>query len=130
MALGVATDIQFGFPKQQIQEVAKTSDYTILPADNQKMFTNAGALGAVVFTLPTIGVGYEFYFFVDADQNFTVKTPSNATIVVVAGSRAAYQVAFTTSSDKAGGCLRIFSNQAGTLWYVQKLCSNALTVTT
>jgi hypothetical protein len=47
--------------------VAKTSDYTILKADADTIFTNTGASGTVVFTLPSVkvshGVVFRFHAF-------------------------------------------------------------------
>jgi hypothetical protein len=47
--------------------VAKTSDYTIVKADADTIFTNTGASGTVVFTLPSVkvshGVVFRFHAF-------------------------------------------------------------------
>lgn len=94
--------------------VAKTANYTVLAADNNTLFTNAGASGAVTFTLPTVGRGYHFWFYVEADQSVTV---AGATGTVVAfNDAAANSVAFSTTAEKVGGCIEVFSNAAGTKW--------------
>ena len=54
--------------------VAKTASYSLLKTDHDKWFTNTGAAGAVVFTLPAIADvndGWLTDFFVTADQNLT-----------------------------------------------------------
>lgn len=61
--------------------VAKTDDYTIKGHESGKCFSNAGASGAVVFTLPTPWVGAQFHFVkVVQDQDLTIDVPSGVKI--------------------------------------------------
>lgn len=85
---------------------AKTADYTIVSTTDPSgtIFTNRGAAGAVIFTLPAPsraleGVWYEFLGL--ADQNFLVKTATVDTLVVV-NDAAADSLSVETSSHKIG----------------------------
>lgn len=51
---------------------AKTANYAILAADIGVTFTNVGAGGSVIFTLPASVVGYEFKFSVEVAHNFEI----------------------------------------------------------
>jgi hypothetical protein len=73
--------------------VAKTADYTVVAADNNKTFTNKGAAGAVNFTLPALARGLRFRFFVEADNTLTITSvPSDS--LVVFNDAAADTIAF------------------------------------
>lgn len=66
--------------------VAKTASYTINPALDSPgtLFTNAGAAGAVVFTLPIPGqgtFGWWFEFIGLVDQLITVTAPTADTLI-------------------------------------------------
>src|SRR5262245_16125705 len=102
--------------------VAKTADYTIVsPATNAgdasgTIFTNRGATGAVVFTLPApaqniAGVFYDFLGV--ADQTFTVAT-ATADTLINDGDAAADSLAVSTSAHKIGACMRVMCD--GTAW--------------
>ena len=124
-------DQMFGLPAGPsgwMDEVAKTANYTILPSDNGKLFTNTGASGAVTLTLPALAPGYKFGFFVVANQNLTVSSAAGNDIVVF-NDAAASTLAFSTTNEKIGGMLVVESNLDGTKWYASKPCSNTLTVT-
>lgn len=95
--------------------VAKTADYTVLAADNNTVFTNKGAAGAVNFTLPTLARGLRYTFFVEADQNVTI-TSVVADTMVVFNDAAADSIAFSTSSEKIGGCIEVFANSDASKW--------------
>lgn len=97
--------------------VAKTADYTVTAADNNTIFTNQGAVGAVVFTLPTIAKGLRYRFFVEADQNVTVASVVSDTLVVF-NDAAADSIAFSTSSEKIGGSIEVIANADATKWLV------------
>ncbi len=60
---------------------AKTADYTIKQSDWGTVFTNAGASGAVIFTLPTPKAG-AFLTFVKATvaQSLVISAPSGVKI--------------------------------------------------
>lgn len=61
--------------------VVKTADYTVQPLDTGTLFSNLGALGAVIFTLPTPKKGMWFGFAKETiGQNLVVKAPSGVKI--------------------------------------------------
>jgi hypothetical protein len=51
---------------------AKTGNYTLTAADNHKTFSNEGATGSTVMTLPTATPGYSFRFIRIASESFAV----------------------------------------------------------
>lgn len=62
-------------PGSAVAVTAKTADYTVLAGDSGTVFTNTGASGTVVFTLPaspTAGLWYEFH--ITAAQSVDIKT--------------------------------------------------------
>lgn len=61
---------------------AKTGNYTVLAADSGTLFTNTGAAGTVVFTLPTAAAGLHYYFYVDAVQTVQATAAASTTIQV------------------------------------------------
>lgn len=111
-----------------MREVAKTADYTVVAADNGTTFTNTGAAGAVVFTLPALAPGLAFEFRVVADQNVTVASVAGDDMIVF-NDAAADSVAFSTAGQKIGGGVLVFSNAAGTKWYVRNASAGANTIT-
>lgn len=106
---------------------SKAADYTVVAADNHKFFT--AITGAVNFTLPTLAVGLEFTFFNAVDANMTV-TSAAGDDMITANDLAADSVAFSTTGDKIGGCVRVIADVAAAKWIVIKMCSNAMTITT
>lgn len=97
--------------------VAKTADYTVVAADNNKTFTNKGAGGAVNFTLPALARGLRFRFFVEADQTLTITSvPSDS--LVVFNDLAADTIAYSTASEKIGGGFEVIANSDATKWLV------------
>ena len=109
--------------------VAKTDDYSVTEADNT-LFTNTGASGAVNFTLDADGhtkKGLRYGFFVTADQNVTI-TSGTADKMYTFNDAAADSVAFSTSSEKIGGYVEVYSDGAG--WIVIHSGANTLTVAT
>jgi len=112
--------------------VAKTADYTVTEADNNTLFTNRGAAGAVIFTLPTTAKkGLRYGFHVIADQSVTVASGTADTMISF-NDAAADSVAFSTASEKIGG--RFVVEGDGTGWMVTAsafgLGATAQTVTT
>lgn len=84
--------------------VAKTASYSLLKTDHDKWFTNTGAAGAVVFTLPAIADvndGWLTDFFVTADQNLTITAPAGK--LVAFNNAAATSLAFSTVAERIGG---------------------------
>lgn len=59
---------------------AKTANYTVTAAETGKAFSNAGAGGAVQFTLPTPKPGMWFCFFKLAQQNLTIAAGAGITV--------------------------------------------------
>lgn len=59
---------------------AKTADYTVVANDSNRLFTNAGASGAVNFTLPTAAAGLTYTFYIDASQTLTITAGASTTI--------------------------------------------------
>jgi hypothetical protein len=109
--------------------MVKTTDYTVLAADNNKTFSTRGASGAVNFTLPTLARGLRYRFFNEADQNMTI-TSATADTIVGPNDLALDSVAFSTAGDKIGACIEVWANDNASKWHFAKLCSNAATLTT
>lgn len=57
-------------------ETAKTANYTVISTDSRTAFTNTGATGQVIFTLPVASSGFECSFAVTAAQELRVSAPS------------------------------------------------------
>ena len=103
------------------------TDYTIVAADNGKLFVASAA--DCDFTLPTIAVGLSFEFIQTAD--FELKVTGAATTVMTFNNAAATSVAFTTASEQIGAHLRVSAINIGptTLkWMVEILSTGTLTV--
>lgn len=106
-------DRLIGSPADFTNVVALTADYTLVAADANKVFTNQGAAGAVVATLPaTIIPGWRCKFFIEANQNLTITAPAGK--LVVFNNAAATSIAFSTSSEKIGAGVEIMTNADGT----------------
>ena len=70
---------------------AKTADYTVLPSDIGKMFTNRGAGATVTFTLPKSAAelnGWWCEFFTAAAQAIAVASAPADTLIVHADATA------------------------------------------
>lgn len=83
---------------------AKTASYQVKPGDCGKLFTNRGAGGAIVLTLPAVAdipTGWNMRWFVIADQSLTVTAPSGTLCGYNNVSRTS--IAFSTTSEKIGG---------------------------
>lgn len=103
--------------------VAKTADYTIKPPMDAPgtTFTNRGASGAVIFTLPAPGEnvkGYWYRFVSHAAQDVTVKT-ATADTLVTKNDAAADSVAASTTNEEIGAVIEAFCD--GTSWFVYGL---------
>lgn len=110
--------------------VAKTADYTVLERDNHVHFTNAGAAGAVVFTLPaTAKKGLHYKFSVVVDQNVTI-TAGTADTIIAFNDVAADSLAFSTSSAKIGGCIEVVGDGAKWIATTQNAGANTITIAT
>lgn len=108
--------------------VTKTSNYQILSTDNQTEFNNATAGSTVTFTLPAIASGLVFGFRGVADQTLTVASLEGSNMVAV-NNASASSVTFSTGSQKIGGGFIVYSNPAGTKWYVALDSAGTTTVT-
>ncbi len=114
------------FPWQRFQ--TKTASYAIQPADNLSHFDNIGATGAVTFTLPPIANGYYFGFRCVANFNLLVTSTEGANIVAF-NNASASTISYQTGSSLVGGGFEVFSNPAGTKWFVVDYSAGANTVT-
>jgi len=97
---------------------AKTADYTIVSADDPSgtVFTNRGASGAVVFTLPAPSQALEgvFYDFVGvAGHHITVKTATADTLIAY-NDATADSIATSTAGELIGVAMRAVCD--GTSW--------------
>jgi hypothetical protein len=104
----------------QANEVAKTASYTVLAADNGTLFTNAGAAGAIAFTLPILStvLGFSVEFLATTAQVLSIAS-NESTNIVADGAANKSSVIFSTGSHIIGGRVRISANGAGTLWLLE-----------
>lgn len=103
--------------------VAKTADYTITPPADRPgtVFTNRGATGTVIFTLPAPGPGVRgwwFRFKAHADFTVTVKTATADTLIGL-NDVAADSVSLQTGGQIIGGEMEAVCD--GTSWFVSGL---------
>lgn len=122
-------DYQGNYTYPWRQELSKTANYTVTAADKGTLFDNAGAVGAVIFTLPTLANGLCYGFSVQADQNVTISSAAGDDMIAP-NDASADSVAFTTGGDKVGAMVVVYSNPGATKWVVEKRCSNAMTIAT
>lgn len=97
---------------------AKTADYTVKPRDCGKLFTNRGAAGTVIFTLPKIDAvssmkGFNVEFFTVAAQILRVTSDPSDKLAVTANATADS----VASAAVIGTHLRVVCD--GTGWLVQ-----------
>ncbi len=116
-----------GFYRPWQVEIPKITAYSVLASDNGTLFTTTGAVGSVLFTLPALAPGLMFEFMAVADFTMTVASLAGDDIVT-SNDTQADSVGFATGGDIIGGHVRIYSNMAGTRWYMEKLCANAMTI--
>ncbi len=95
----------------------KATSYQILASDNMTLFTNDGAIGEVDLTLPAIANGYVFALKANAAQVFKFVSTEGANIVADTATRS------NVSVTAIGGGILIYSNPAGTKWYVENKSS-------
>lgn len=96
--------------------VAKTAAYTVVPSDNGTDFTNTGATGTVIFTLPAVATsaGMRLRFHAVADYTVTVTAPSGTAVTY--NNAAATSLSLQTGSGIIGG--RIDADCDGTYWHL------------
>lgn len=99
---------------------AKTAAYTVVAhTDNGKTFTNAGAGGAVTFSLPAATVGQWYRFKVQAAQELRVDPSGNETMSLPSSGAKQAAGAYLVA-DAVGEGLEIECVTAGTWesnWY-------------
>lgn len=94
---------------------AKTADYTCKNYESGTLFTNRGANGAVVFTLPASPkVGVYFDFHVVADQSVRVAAGTADTMILFNDAACDY-IEFATASKKIGASVRVMYDGTGWL---------------
>lgn len=110
--------------------VAKTAAYTVVAADHGKLFTTAGATGAVAFTLPAIAAGLTFYFLNLEDQDMTIASAEGDNMVAINDAEAD-SIAFSTSSEKTGAFVGVSAVYDGTTlrWVPFNMSPGAHTIT-
>lgn len=109
-------DRLIGSPGDYPVVIARTADLTLTVADNNTLFTNQGATGAVNFTLPACAVGLRYRFLCEANQNLTVTAPAGT--LVAFNNAAATSVALSTANQRIGGSFEVVANADGTKWLV------------
>lgn len=99
-----------------IEAQAKTANYTVTTAENGTCFTNAGASGAITFSLPAATAGLHYIFVVRAAQELRIDPNGTQTISLpssgVPGAAGKYLVA-----DAIGESVHLYCDTAGT-WSV------------
>lgn len=108
-----------------LREIEKAANYTVVAADNMSCFV---ATAAAVFTLPAIGPGYRFLFRNQADADMGVASAEGDNMVAI-DDASADSVTFSTSSQKIGGAVLIYSNEQGDKWIVENRSAGANTIT-
>lgn len=112
-----------------LQEVAKTTSYTVVASDAGTLFTTLGASGAVTFTLPALSAGAGPFAFLNmVDQNMTVAAAGTDKLVAL-NNVSASSVSFSTANQKIGSQFFIYGNQLGTKWIVENRSAGTATVT-
>lgn len=106
----------------------KTANYSVLPADNNTLFTTLGAAGAVMFTLPTPARGLRFKFFNAVDQNLTVAA-AGAGQLITFNNTAASSVAISTAGQKVGGGFEAIGSSDGSKFLISPIVNSGQTLT-
>lgn len=104
----------------------RTTDLTVTEAMNNALFVTLGAVGAVVFTLPTPRIGLRYVFYNAADQNMTIAAAA-ADGLITFNTLVGDSVAFSTSGNKIGGCVEVVGISA-TKWLVMPRGAGTMTV--
>ena len=103
-----------------------TADTTLTEANSGSIINNQADANAITITLPAQAKGLNFIFSVVEDQTFTISTTANT--MVVFNDVAATTIAFSTSSEKAGGAFFVYSD--GTNWIAHEMVSEGQTSVT
>lgn len=99
--------------------VAKAADYTVVAADNNKIFTTQGAGAQVTFTLPTLARGLHFTFYNEANQNMVIAAPGSNDTLVAFNDLSADTLTFSQANELIGACVEVFANADATKWLVR-----------
>lgn len=110
--------------RNQQPTIAKTASFTVdLGATRPgTRFTNSGAGGAIVLTLPTPQTGLMSWdgwwceLFGVADQNITITAAANKAVCI--NNATATSLAASTSSQKIGACIRARWDAALGKWHL------------
>jgi hypothetical protein len=108
---------------------AKATAYSVLRPESGTIFTTRGASGAVVFTLPALAGSYGCYYrFINlVNQDMTIGTAAAGEIIVgLNNATTGVSVAFSTSSEKIGAVVDVYS--IGTQWIAVNCSKNTMTV--
>lgn len=92
---------------------AKTADYTVTAAETGTVFTNTGASGTVVFTLPAApanGLTYEFH--ITAAQSVDIQT--GTAVLIYANAVATTATTGKLTKNTVGTCIQLVYN--GVAW--------------
>ena len=96
-------------------QMSKATSYTVVAADNGKLFDTTGAAGAITFTLPALARGLAFGFFNVVDQNMIV-VRAGTDVIIADGNAAATTLTYSTGSHKIGSFSLVYANADGTKW--------------
>jgi len=83
---------------------AQRIDHTLINTESGTLFTNEGATGTVILTLPAAAIGLEYEFYIQANQTFTITAGSGDTIR--SGTNVS-TAAGTVSNNTVGNMIRI-----------------------
>lgn len=125
--------LTFGKPIAPVAIEAKTADYTILPTDGGKLFTNRGDTDAITFTLPllsSVPAGWSCDFFIVESFNFAISaeaTTDHDTIVTF-NDKGADSIIFSQASEIIGNAVHALSDGTGWLLHIH-LAKEAVTHT-
>lgn len=91
----------------------KTANYTVVAdVDNGKIFTNAGASGAITFSLPAATVGQAYRFAVGAAQELRID-PNGTETIALPSTGAQSAAGKYITADAVGEYVEIFCAVAG-----------------
>lgn len=91
----------------------KTANYTVVANnDNGKIFTNAGASGAITFALPAATVGQRYTFVVGAAQELRID-PNGTETIALPSTGAQSAAGKYITADAVGECVEVVCVVAG-----------------
>lgn len=117
LRVGRGTSSGIGFVTMGRLVTAQTSNYTVVANDSNTFFTNAGATGTVVFTLPTASAGLTYTFYIDATQ--TLQVTAGASTTIRSGSSVTSS-AGNVSASTQGNVIRIVAISS-TQWVAESI---------